>query len=203
MELDGRLDRFEEGWRAGRRPRIEELLLGTSGAERRPLLLHALRLELELRRQRGEAPAPDEHLPHFSDEAELVVQVFAEGVSEPHVAGTRPAGVSQVHGYPPLRGTLLGAEDPTHVLYTRGSVEFFGTYPGLYVPLPLELACEATEESPRILAEEVLGLTKMNWNNTQFDGKWPITLVAAKQVGSILRYLGPSDRCEPHYGFYM
>ena len=49
----------------------------------------------------------------------------------------------------------------------------------------------------------MLGLTKMNWNNTQFDGKWPITLLAAKQGGHILRHLGPADRCEPHYGFYM
>jgi hypothetical protein len=63
--------------------------------------------------------------------------------------------------------------------------------------------CKQTEESPRNLAGEVLGLTKMNWTNTHFDGKWPITLLAARQVGSILRHLGPDDRCEPHYGFYM
>ena len=105
--------------------------------------------------------------------------------------------------YPPLRGTLLSLDDLTHVLYTRGSVELFATYPGLYIPLPLELVCESTEESPQNLASEVLALTKMNWNNTQFDGKWPITLLAARQVGSILRHLGPDDRCEQHYGFYM
>ena len=105
--------------------------------------------------------------------------------------------------YPPLRGTLLSLDDRTHVLYTRGSVEFFATYPGMYVPLPLEQICDDTEESPDNLAREILALTKMNWNNTQFDGKWPITLLAARQVGSILRHLGPTDPCEPHYGFYM
>src|SRR5205823_3623068 len=46
--------------------------------------------------------------------------------------------------YPPLRGTMLSLDEHTHVLYTRGSVEFFTTYPGLYVPLPLELVCEDT-----------------------------------------------------------
>lgn len=105
--------------------------------------------------------------------------------------------------YPPLRGTMMSLDDRTHVLYTRGSVEFFATYPGLYVPLPLELVCEKTEASPETLAKEVLELTKMNWNNTQFDGKWPITLLAARKVGSILRHLGPMDTIEPHYGFYM
>jgi hypothetical protein len=105
--------------------------------------------------------------------------------------------------YPPLRGTLLTLEERTHVLYTRGSVEFFATYPGLYVPMPLEIVCEDTEESPENLAKEILALTKMNWNNTQFDGKWPITILAARQVGRILRHLGPTDNCEPYYGFYM
>jgi hypothetical protein len=105
--------------------------------------------------------------------------------------------------YPPLRGTLLSLDERTHVLYSRGSVEFFGTYPGLYVPLPLEIVCEQTEQSPRLLASEVLSLTKMNWNNTQFDGKWPITLLAARKVGSILRHLGKAESYEPYYGFYM
>lgn len=105
--------------------------------------------------------------------------------------------------YPPLRGTLLSLDDRTHVLYSRGSVDFFGTYPGLYIPLPLEIVCEQTEQSPRLLAAEVLSLTKMNWNNTQFDGKWPITLLAARKVGSILRHVELDESCEPYYGFYM
>jgi hypothetical protein len=105
--------------------------------------------------------------------------------------------------YPPLRGTLLSLDDRTHVLYSKGGVEFFGTYPGLYIPLPLEIICDQTEQSPKMLASELLSLTKMNWNNTQFDGKWPITLLAARKVGSILRHLGPDDHYEPYYGFYM
>jgi hypothetical protein len=105
--------------------------------------------------------------------------------------------------YPPLRGTLLSLDERTHVLYSRGSVEFFGTYPGLYIPLPLEIVCEQTEQSPRLLASEVMSLTKMNWNNTQFDGKWPITLLAARKVGSILRHLTMDESYEPYYGFYM
>ena len=77
------------------------------------------------------------------------------------------------------------------------------TYPGLYVPLPLELVCEDAEELPERLAKVVLALTKMNWTNTQSDGKWPITILAATKVGDILRHLGPADRYEPHYGFDM
>jgi hypothetical protein len=43
----------------------------------------------------------------------------------------------------------------------------------------------------------------MNWNNTEFDNSMPITVQAAKKVGRILKYLGPTDRANPLYSFYM
>ena len=56
------------------------------------------------------------------------------------------------------------------LLYTRGSVPYYGTYPGLRVPRPLLLVPHENSDSalPK-LAEEVLALTKVNWNTTQFD----------------------------------
>lgn len=104
--------------------------------------------------------------------------------------------------YPPLRGTFLTLDDMNHILYTRGSVEFYSTYPGMYMPRSLMMQCDRTEETPRYLAQEILALTKMNWNDTQFDGGLPITIRAARQVGDILKYLG-TDSIPPHYSFYM
>lgn len=105
--------------------------------------------------------------------------------------------------YPPLRGTLLSLDDLTHVLYTRGSVDFFETYPGMYVPRPLLFRCDQTEQTPRFLGTEILALTKMNWNNTQFDGGDPITVEAARRVGDILKYVAAGDKVEPRYSYYM
>lgn len=105
--------------------------------------------------------------------------------------------------YPPLRGTFFNAEDDYFVLYTKGSVEFFKTYPGMYVPSPIRFRCDYVAETPSYLAQEILELTKMNWNSTQFDGKEPITLRCARQVGKILKYFGPDDHYEPYYRFYM
>jgi hypothetical protein len=104
--------------------------------------------------------------------------------------------------YPPLRGTFLTLDRQTHTLYTRGSVDFFSTYPGMYVPSPLRLLCNDTEQTPAFLASELLALTKMNWNNTQFDNRDPITLRAARGVGSILKYV-EEGRVQPRYSFYM
>lgn len=105
--------------------------------------------------------------------------------------------------YPPARGSRLEIAPDDHLLYTRGSVPFYGTYPGMYVPQPLRIGIPEAEESPSALCAEVLALTKLNWNLTQFDGKHPITLQCARKVGDVLKYLPPEERPPISYGFYM
>jgi hypothetical protein len=135
---------------------------------------------------------------------------FAKAIAETHVDSLELLSVSKSFTrlfrsgvYPPLRGTFLSLDDAHHVLYTRGSVEFYATYPGMYMPRTLKIRCDKVEQTPRYLAEESLALTKMNWNDTQFDGGAPITIRAAGEVGSILKYAGESDDMPPHYSFYM
>lgn len=105
--------------------------------------------------------------------------------------------------YPPFRGSMVSLNENRHLFYTRGSVWYYQTYPGMYIPQPLELRVVQSEESPSFLAREVLGLTKMNWNNTQFDGKYPVTLGCARKVGEIMKYLEEGERPQIRYGFYM
>lgn len=108
--------------------------------------------------------------------------------------------------YPVLRGTNMPLSENRHLLYTRGSVPFFETYPGLYVPRALELQLDSVEESRETLCREVLALTKMNWNNTQFDMREPITLRAARNVGDILKYVSidtGDNEIATRYSFYM
>lgn len=104
--------------------------------------------------------------------------------------------------YPPLRGTFLRSE-PESILYTRGSIDFYQTYPGMYVPRPRSIRAAATDRTVSILAGEILALTKMNWNNTQFDNADPITIKAARTVGEILKYLSPGDKIAARYSHYM
>ncbi|RYE58731.1 MAG: hypothetical protein EOP48_02905 [Sphingobacteriales bacterium] len=105
--------------------------------------------------------------------------------------------------YPPLRGTHLSLDKKNHVLYTRGSVPYFETYAGMYIPAPLEVKLYHYDESPNVICDEILALTKMNWNNTQFDRKYPITIECARKVGEILKYLDEGDQMELKYSFYM
>lgn len=73
----------------------------------------------------------------------------------------------------------------------------------MYIPSPLPFRLVDTESNPQTLAEELHALTKLNWNQTQLDGRLPITIRTADRVAEILRYLGPHDRIQGRYAFYM
>ena len=105
--------------------------------------------------------------------------------------------------YPPLRGTWLQLDERMGLLYLRGSVDFFKTYPGLYVPRPLEFVVEEAETTQRQLAEELFSLSKLNWNNTQFDGGEPITVRAARRVGDILKCVPEDGDIQSSFRFFM
>ena len=105
--------------------------------------------------------------------------------------------------YPPVRGSLFSLTENRHILYTRGSVHQYQTYPGMYIPAPLEIRIISAVSSTKSVCKEVLGLTKMNWNNTQFDNKYPITIGCARRVGEIMKYLDQNEHPKESYAFYM
>lgn len=105
--------------------------------------------------------------------------------------------------YPPNRGTMVTLDENTIVLYTRGSVQHYQTYPGLYVPAPLIVKVVKRATSNKTICSEILGLTKMNWNNTQFDNKYPITIGCARKVGELMKYLTAEDKPKKKYAYYM
>lgn len=105
--------------------------------------------------------------------------------------------------HPPLRGTLLTAATDRLILYTKGSIDFYETYPGMYVPDPLSLRPVRKTRSPEALATETLALTKLNWNQSQLDGRLPITLTASRKVGGILRHVPDRAGVARRYQHYM
>lgn len=107
--------------------------------------------------------------------------------------------------YATLRGTLWHLEDRKAILYTRGSVYFYETYPGKYPPRSLFVNSVSSDRPFKELLMETQALTKMNWNTTRFDGHLPITLRAARQVGRILKYVDEDDvpKIPAAYRYYM
>lgn len=104
--------------------------------------------------------------------------------------------------YPVLRGTMIGLTDQESLLYTTGYVPRIRTYPGRRVPDPLLVSSEGASDR-RLIAREILGLTKLNWNTTVFSTRLPITLEFAKKVGKVLSELDSGALVQDHYRFYM
>jgi len=105
---------------------------------------------------------------------------------------------------PPLRGTYLNLDENNNLLYTFGSIDFYGGYPGLYVPKPLFFSSQVRSQSNKSIAEEILKLTKMNWNDTRMTHSLPITISACRKVGTLLKYLkGTNIQEKSGFRFYM
>lgn len=119
-----------------------------------------------------------------------------------HVSGSM-VRLFRAGRYPPLRGTMMGLSDERVLLYTKGSVAFFETWPGMYIPSPLDIRISSCESTPKALCTEILALSKMGWNNTQFDRRLPITIAAARDVGDILKYCDPGSAIQPRFAFYI
>jgi hypothetical protein len=104
---------------------------------------------------------------------------------------------------PPLRGTSVKLDELSLLLYTRGSIPFFRTYPGMYVPQPLLIRPATYGTDPRSAAIDVLAMSKMNWNNAQLDERDPLTLRTASRVGAILKHVPQGAQIATRYAYYM
>jgi len=136
-----------------------------------------------------EAAADQRHIHHL----ELL---WIVGASE----GTR---IFRNGDHPVLRGTFARIAERRHILYTRGSVDLYRVYPGMYIPTPLGIRPAVTESSVEDLAGEILTLSKMNWNQSQLDGRLPITLSASKKVARILKNVPDDYPASNRYAMYM
>lgn len=143
---------------------------------------------------------------YYEDEVDGFIQAMLDlGITEYDIVTVMETDLRFFRNnlYPPVRGSMFSLTEQRHMLYTRGSVHQYQTYPGMYIPAPLELRIVSSVSSVKTVCKEVLGLTKMNWNNTQFDNKYPITIGCARRVGEIMKYLGENEHPKESYAFYM
>jgi len=103
--------------------------------------------------------------------------------------------------YPPLRGSAIQLGSDL-LLFSRGSAPYYSTYPGMRMPRPLLLRPYACDTAISDLGAEILALTKMNWNTTQFDQRSPIPIKAARQVGRVLKYVSQGQIEQSDYRYY-
>jgi hypothetical protein len=115
-------------------------------------------------------------------------------------AGTNVVGVriKNTHGenklfrdgdYPVLRGTAMILDDRNANIWTTGYVPQLDTYIGPETPNPLFITLLRSKLAmppiQRVL-EDIMGLTKINYNSCNFNDGLPVTVRFAKMVGDVL-----------------
>lgn len=110
--------------------------------------------------------------------------------------------------FPAMRGTLLSVpDDDVYYLYTVGYTPEMATWEGTGVPGPIRIEPdeEVSQSRGKELAEEIMFLTKLDWNTTEFAVKMPITLKAGRKVASVLSEVDQEDMGElsSKYLYYM
>jgi hypothetical protein len=87
---------------------------------------------------------------------------------------------------PVLRGTALIVDDHSAYLWTVGYTPRLETYPGREVPNPLTVKIRRGDAKIETVLEDLMALTKLNYNSAGFSSGLPVTLRFADLVGEIL-----------------
>jgi hypothetical protein len=117
--------------------------------------------------------------------------------------GGRGVQFYRTGNYPPLRGTYIKFSDTDLLLYTAGYIRFLRTYPGPRVPHPIEILEHHGDSPWHVVLQEILALTKMNWNTADFACREPMTIAFSRRVGQVLAELRPAAPMKHEYRFYM
>jgi hypothetical protein len=103
---------------------------------------------------------------------------------------------------PMVRGTAMLFDGKSGIVYLKGTVPYFQVYPGAYIPRAIEFIREDGETGATELARELVELSKLNFNNTQFDTGDPITVRAARRVGDILKHVPSGKKVNARFRYF-
>lgn len=105
--------------------------------------------------------------------------------------------------YPILRGTLIITKNDNY-LFTTGFTPHLYSYPGSRVPEPILIRPFQLDTSIVNVSEEIMTLTRLDWNNAKFNIRKPVTISISRKVGEILAESRAKEvQLDPHYRFYM
>lgn len=104
---------------------------------------------------------------------------------------------------PVLRGTFWKISETSGHLYCSGFKPRIATYDGWETPVPLKIDVQYGEAPIELVAADILGLTKLNYNACKLGESEPVTIKFSNAVGEIL-ISNPTVRDHrPNFKFYI
>jgi hypothetical protein len=105
--------------------------------------------------------------------------------------------------YPVLRGTLMKLSEKYGLLYTTGYIPYFESFPGVHIPHGVEVSIYSGDSTIKKVCDEIMALTKLNFNNCSYYDSLPITIRFAQRVGEIIQYMKDGASPPNKYYYYM
>jgi argonaute-like protein implicated in RNA metabolism and viral defense len=110
-------------------------------------------------------------------------------------------GTIDEDNYPVRRGTAMRLDDFTALVWVHGATTALNPRYKYFqgkrrIPAPLTIRRHAGKADLTILAAEILGLSKMNWNSFDLYTRFPATLQSSNEImriGSLLQRFGASS----------
>ena len=104
---------------------------------------------------------------------------------------------------PVLRGTFWKISNKSGLLWGSGFKPRIATYDGPETPIPLRIDIQHGDAPIERVAQDIFGLTKLNYNTCKLGESQPVTVSLSDAVGEIL-ISNPtvSDR-KPQLKFYI
>ena len=104
---------------------------------------------------------------------------------------------------PVLRGTFLKLNERSCLLWASGFKPRLATYDGWEVPAPLRIDIQHGDASIERVAQDIFGLTKLNYNTCRLGASQPITVGFSDAVGEILVSNPTVSKRKPNFKYYI
>ena len=104
---------------------------------------------------------------------------------------------------PVVRGTFWKLSDSTGFLWGSGFKPRIATYDGWETPVPLRIDIQHGNAPIERIAQDILGLTKLNYNACKLGDSEPVTVGFSDAVGEILVSNPSILHRKPNFKFYI
>ena len=126
-----------------------------------------------------------------------------------YVASKILNGKTQIDGFSVSRGTCIQLNAKEALLWAHGVVPSvrnprYHFYPGgRYIPKPLRVIKHYGKGSLEQIANEILGLTKMNWNSLNMYSQLPATISSSNDIARIGKLIEHKGKIEYDYRYFI
>lgn len=102
-----------------------------------------------------------------------------------------------------MRGTFLKMTDRSGFLWAGGFKPRLATYDGWETPIPLRIEIQHGDAPIERVAQDILGLTKLNYNACRLGESQPVTVGFSDAVGEILISNPTVETRRPNFKYYI